>query len=183
MRKPLALLCERSVTAVIACCVSSTPPACQPLRGCGGGSDGRCCNRRTTMPKASKTLTPLRSSKTKTSQKSAPAKRSSRSKPAGAAKASRTRVTQATAPIERSGSKQSLVLGMLRGAKGASVASIMTATGWQPHSVRGFFAGVVRKKLKLNLTSEPSEDGRIYRIAEEGAVAAAGAVTSRRAAA
>ena len=133
------------------------------------------------MPKASKKLTPLRSTKTKTSQKSAPAKRSFRSKPASAANASRTRVTQSTAPIERSGSKQSVVLGMLRGPTGASVASIMTATGWQPHSVRGFLAGVVRKKLKLNLISTPSEAGRIYKIAEEGA-AASGAVTSRRAA-
>jgi hypothetical protein len=40
----------------------------------------------------------------------------------------------------------------------------MQATGWQQHSVRGFFAGVVRKKLGLNLTSKKTEAGRVYRI-------------------
>ena len=134
------------------------------------------------MPKASEKPAKPRSSKS-TVQKSAPAKRAKRSKPAAATKAARTPVIQATTPIARSGSKQSVVIEMLRGTKGASVVSIMTATGWQPHSVRGFFAGVVRKKLKLNLISVPSEDGRIYRIAEEWAAVAARVVTSRRAAA
>ena len=38
--------------------------------------------------------------------------------------------------------------------------------GWQQHSVRGFLAGVIRKKLGLNLVSEPKEDGRVYRIVD-----------------
>jgi hypothetical protein len=38
--------------------------------------------------------------------------------------------------------------------------------GWQQHSVRGFLAGVIRKKLGLNLVSEPREGGRVYRIVD-----------------
>ena len=45
----------------------------------------------------------------------------------------------------------------------------MSATGWQSHSVRGFLAGSVRKKLKLNLVSEPSDKGRSYRVKERRA--------------
>jgi len=67
-------------------------------------------------------------------------------------------------PGTRTGSKQAQVIEMLRHRQGASVAAIMKATGWQPHSVRGFLAGVVRKKLGLTLVSEKSGDQRRYRI-------------------
>ena len=53
---------------------------------------------------------------------------------------------------------------MLRDRTGTTIAAIVAATGWQKHSVRGFLAGVVRKKLGLNLVSEPGESGRLYRI-------------------
>src|SRR5947208_11790413 len=60
--------------------------------------------------------------------------------------------------------KHARIIAMLRMPTGATVATIMTATDWQQHSVRGFLAGVVRKKLGLNLVSEQTEKGRVYRI-------------------
>ena len=60
--------------------------------------------------------------------------------------------------------KQSRAIAMLRSDGGASIAALMEAMGWQQHSVRGFLAGVVRKRLGLELESSKVDGSRIYRI-------------------
>jgi hypothetical protein len=96
-------------------------------------------------------------SKTKTASRSA-ARKSGRSK-------SRTRSAPTSSKsAAQSDTKHARILAMLRTPAGATIAAIMAATEWQQHSVRGFLAGVVRKKLGLNLVSEQTDKGRVYRI-------------------
>jgi hypothetical protein len=64
----------------------------------------------------------------------------------------------------RPDTKHIRIIAMLRTPAVTTIATIMTATDWQQHSVRGFLAGVVRKKLGLNLVSEQTDKGRVYRI-------------------
>ena len=61
--------------------------------------------------------------------------------------------------------KHDRVLGLLQAKGGTTIiAAISKVTAWQPHSVRGFFAGIVKKKLGLTFESEKTRSGRIYRI-------------------
>ena len=90
---------------------------------------------------------------------------------------SRSRPTSAsTKPVTRTDTKHARILAMLRSSAGTTIAAIMTATDWQPHSVRGFLAGIVRKKLGLDLVSEQTDKGRIYRITDGKTTSAAGRV-------
>ena len=70
----------------------------------------------------------------------------------------------------RSSTKQSTAIEMLRSSSGATLAALTKATGWQPHSVRGFLAGVVRKRLKLDLKSAVVDGVRVYQITGERGV-------------
>jgi hypothetical protein len=96
-------------------------------------------------------------SKTKVSTRSAPRK-------IGKSKSRARSVPASSKPAARPDTKHARVIAMLRAPAGATIAAIMTATEWQQHSVRGFLAGVIRKKLGLNLVSEQTDKGRIYRI-------------------
>jgi hypothetical protein len=52
--------------------------------------------------------------------------------------------------------------------RGCNVDEVVSATGWQRHTVRGVFSGALKKKLGLTLASAKEERGRVYRIAEPG---------------
>jgi len=102
------------------------------------------------MPRAAKKRTTARSAASSSRQ----AKARNRGK-----KGNRTTV--------RSGTKQSTAIEMLRSPGGTTIAALTKATGWQPHSVRGFLAGVVRKRLKLRLESAVVDGVRSYRVTGE----------------
>ena len=99
------------------------------------------------------------------SQKRAPAKDTKALRASAGRRGSR-------AATRQPGTKTAQILALLRRPAGATLKTIMAATGWQQHSVRGFLAGVVRKKLGLNLVSESGDSGRVYRIVDDQALPA-----------
>ncbi len=98
-----------------------------------------------------------RSTKPKPRQRSRRAER----KPSGPKPNGRT-----SSAAVRPGTKQALLIDLLKRKKGATIDEAIAATGWQPHSVRGTISGTLKKKLGLAVTSERVGDrGRVYRIA------------------
>ncbi len=105
-----------------------------------------------------------KTSKQSSSTKARPKQRSRRAqrKPSGAKPKGKT-----PPPAVRPGTKQALLIDLLKRKKGATIEEIVEATGWQPHSVRGAISGALKKKLGLAVTSERVGDrGRVYRIAD-----------------
>jgi hypothetical protein len=97
----------------------------------------------------------------------APAKAKSARKatPAKKAPKGRTKREVAKPKVARDGSKTAKILDLLKRPGGATSKDLMKATGWLPHSVRGFLSGTVGKKLGLTVTSTKGENGeRTYSV-------------------
>jgi Protein of unknown function (DUF3489) len=87
------------------------------------------------------------------------------------------KVSKTQSDIKRKGalgSKQDRVIALLRRPGGVTLNDLVKATGWQPHSVRGFLAGMIRKRLKLPLQSQKVKGARTYRIKAGKVTAKAG---------
>ena len=78
---------------------------------------------------------------------------------------------KAASVSRRTATKRDRVLALLRSQGGTTIAALVRATSWQPHSVRGFLASVVKRKLGLDLASEKTNAGRVYRIVGETSAA------------
>ncbi len=117
------------------------------LRVINGGPDGDAGKKQ-----AAKTR-PAKKRRGRTTSKPATAKSKSKQSP----------------PLVRPGTKQALLIDLLKRKKGATIDEAMAATGWQAHSVRGAISGALKKKLGLTVTSEPTDRrGRVYRVIERG---------------
>jgi hypothetical protein len=92
--------------------------------------------------------------------------RPSRAKRSGVKKraAVSAKATKASSDRIKPDSKQDRIVALLQRPEGATLEALVRETEWQKHSVRGFLAGTVRKKLKLTLLSEKIDGARNYRI-------------------
>jgi hypothetical protein len=67
----------------------------------------------------------------------------------------------ATAAL-RETNKAAAIIALLKSKRGATIPDLMEATGWQPHSIRGFLAGALRTRHGLEPLSE-KRDGELRR--------------------
>ncbi|CAN5279281.1 hypothetical protein BH10PSE7_BH10PSE7_23760 [soil metagenome] len=94
-----------------------------------------------------------------------PMPKSTKTKPSKPAVKGRATPKKRQASAAVAGTKAASILKLLSRAEGATIEELVMTTGWQQHSIRGFFAGHIRKKLGLELSSEKTEDGlRHYRV-------------------
>ena len=108
----------------------------------------------TKKPRAGAHRAPVAPKKPKSGKKASPAK-----------KAPKARKSEKSAGSARDGSKAAKILELLKRPGGATAKELEKATGWQPHSVRGFLSGTIRKKMGLDVISTKGEDGeRTYSI-------------------
>lgn len=81
----------------------------------------------------------------------------------------RSRKPERPVDTEMPGGKTGIMITLLSRPGGATIAAMMEATGWQAHSVRGFMAGTLKRKLGRTVASEKVDDVRVYRIADKAA--------------
>jgi hypothetical protein len=117
----------------------------------------------TTKPNAAPRKPRVAPAKGKSGKKTTPAKKGT--KGAKAAKPAKTAKPAKKESGARQGTKTEKVLDLLKRPKGATLKELLKATGWQPHSLRGFLSGTVGKKLGLTVQSTKGEDGeRSYSV-------------------
>jgi hypothetical protein len=99
---------------------------------------------------------PVAPAKAKSAKTASPAKKKPKA---------RTKAKAVQPEGAREGSKTAKILDLLKRQGGVTAKELIKATGWQPHSVRGFLSGTVNKKMGLTLTSVKSQDGeRSYSV-------------------
>ena len=91
----------------------------------------------------------------------------SASESVGSATRRRPRTARTTAPAgkQREGTKQARLIDLLRRPEGATIAEIVSATGWQPQTVRGAFAGALKRRLGLAVAEKVEGTERVYHLA------------------
>ena len=173
MQKGLAFPCRQSGTAPVPGRWARFGILPRRLDGRGGASVvaaedaakpkeipmSKAKSKRKTSSHSNSKKTIGRSSQTQTASEAAKLKPPT---PSGRRPSSQPRSSSQQA--KRAESKQARIIAMLRTPSGATIEAMVHATGWQQHSVRGFLAGVVRKRLGLNLISDAGNSGRVYRI-------------------